>query len=103
MGQEAGGVELEDTVKALPLEHYKRMFAEARDLTAENRRQQQIDDDYYHGYQLTQEERKALNKRGQPDTTFNRYRKAINGTLGVLEQGETDPRAYGRNPGIDEQ
>jgi hypothetical protein len=41
-------------------------------------------------------------KRGQPDTVFNRYRKAINGTLGVLEDGQTDPRAYGRNPGVDE-
>jgi hypothetical protein len=29
------------------------MFSEARDLLAENRREQQIDDDYYHGYQLT--------------------------------------------------
>jgi hypothetical protein len=84
------------------LEQYKKMFAEARDLLAENRREQQIDDDYYHGYQLTREERETLQKRGQPDTVFNRYRRAINGTLGVLEDGETDPRAYGRNPGVDE-
>jgi hypothetical protein len=33
---------------------------------------------------------------------FNRFRKAINGTLGVLEGGQSDPRAYGRNPGVDE-
>jgi hypothetical protein len=33
---------------------------------------------------------------------FNRYRKSINGTLGVLDSGATDPRAYGRNPGVDE-
>jgi hypothetical protein len=84
------------------LEAYKRMFADARDLLAENRREQQIDDDYYHGYQLTADERRILKKRGQPDTTFNRYKKAINGTLGVLESGQTDPRAYGRNPGVDE-
>jgi hypothetical protein len=81
---------------------YKRMFAEARDLLAENRREQQIDDDYYHGYQLTRAERDVLQKRGQPDTVFNRYRRAINGTLGVLDDGATDPRAYGRNPGVDE-
>ena len=84
------------------LEDYKKLFAEARDLLADNRKEQQIDDDYYHGYQLTAEERRILKKRMQPDTVFNRYRKSINGTLGVLESGETDPRAYGRNPGVDE-
>jgi hypothetical protein len=84
------------------LDDYKRMFAEARDLLADNRREQQIDDDYYHGYQLTAEERRVLQKRKQPDTVFNRYRKSINGTLGVLDDGATDPRAYGRNPGVDE-
>jgi hypothetical protein len=84
------------------LASYRRMFAEARDLLADNRKEQQIDDDYYHGYQLTKEERDTLQKRGQPDTVFNRFRKAINGTLGVLEDGQSDPRAYGRNPGVDE-
>lgn len=86
----------------LDLAAYKRMFADARDLLADNRKEQQIDDDYYHGYQLTAEERETLNRRGQPDTTFNRFRRAINGTLGVIESGASDPRAYGRNPGVDE-
>lgn len=90
----------QDTGKTL--DQYKKMFSEARDMLAENRREQQIDDDYYHGYQLTAEERRTLKKRMQPDTVFNRYRKAVNGTLGVLEDGATDPRAYGRNPGVDE-
>lgn len=86
----------------MALDDYKKMFAEARDLLSDNRRQQQIDDDYYHGYQLTAEERRLLQKRQQPDTVYNRYRKSINGTLGVLEAGKSDPRAYGRNPGVDE-
>jgi hypothetical protein len=81
---------------------YKRLFAEARDLLAENRKEQQIDDDYYHGYQLTKDERDKLRERKQPDTVFNRYRKAVNGTLGVLKQGATDPRAYGRTPNDDD-
>lgn len=88
--------------KETSLDEYKRMFSEARDLLADNRREQQIDDDYYHGYQLTSEERATLRKRKQPDTVFNRYRKSINGTLGVLDDGASDPRAYGRNPGVDE-
>jgi hypothetical protein len=88
--------------KTTTLDDYKKMFAEARDMLADNRREQQIDDDYYHGYQLTSEERAALKKRKQPETVFNRYRKSINGTLGVLDDGASDPRAYGRNPGVDE-
>lgn len=91
---------MENDLKSL--EAYKKMFAESRDLLASNRREQQIDDDYYHGYQLTREERERLQDRKQPDTVFNRVRRAVNGTLGVLEQGATDPRAYGRNPGADE-
>ena len=92
---------MENTLAAptTTLDQYKRMFADARDLLADNRKDQQIDDDYYHGYQLTAEERRVLQKRKQPDTVFNRYRKAINGTLGVLKQGATDPQAYPRNPG----
>jgi hypothetical protein len=87
----------------LDLASYRRMFAESRDLLGDNRREQQTDDDYYHGYQLTEEEKRVLNERGQPTGIFNRYRKAINGTLGVLEGGKSDPRAYGRNPGVDEE
>lgn len=80
------------------LETYKRMFDEARDLTAEARKESQIDGDYFHGYQWTAEERNVLRKRKQPDLVFNRVRPSINGTIGVLKQGQADPRAYGRNP-----
>lgn len=76
----------------------KRMFEDARDLTYDARKDAQIDDDYYHGYQWTPTERAALKKRKQPDLVFNRVRPAINGTLGVIKQGATDPRAYPRTP-----
>jgi hypothetical protein len=84
------------------LEQYRKMFADARDLLATNRQEQQVDDDYYHAKQLTPDELATLNARKQPTGIFNRYRKSINGTLGVIESGATDPRAYGRNPGVDE-
>jgi hypothetical protein len=87
---------------ALTLDQYRKMFADARDLLQPNRLEQQIDDDYYHGTQLTSDELRTLNDRKQPTGIFNRYRKSINGTLGVIENGATDPRAYGRNPGVDE-
>lgn len=86
----------------LTLENYRRMFADSRDLLSPNRQEQQVDDDYYHGTQLTSAELATLNERKQPTGIFNRFRKSINGTLGVIESGATDPRAYGRNPGVDE-
>jgi len=77
----------------------RRMLSDAMSLTEEARKEQQIDGDYYDGYQYTPDERRALESRKQPDLVFNRIRPAINGTLGVLRQGNTDPRAYPRNPG----
>jgi len=87
---------LEDTVSSL--ERYKKMFAESRDLGQQMRKESEIDDDYFHGYQWTAEERRILRERKQPDHVFNRIRPAVLGTLGVIKQGRTDPRAYPRNP-----
>lgn len=80
------------------LDDLKRMVMDWQSLTAEARRESQIDDDYYHNYQLTPAERKVLRKRRQPDGTFNHVRLAVNGTLGVIIQGATDPQAYPREP-----
>lgn len=84
------------------LTNVKRRFSEARDLTAEARRECLVDDDYKNGYQWTPAERRALASRKQPDLVFNRIRPALMGMLGVVKQGRTDPRAWGRNPDDDE-
>lgn len=76
----------------------KRMFMESMSLTSEARLQSQKDDDRYHGYQLTRTERNTLKRRKQPDNVWNFTRLAINGTLGVIKQGSTDPRAFPRTP-----
>lgn len=93
---------MEDSVAETPktpdLAQLKRMLTDALDLTSDARRDAQIDGDYYDGYQWTREERKTLSDRKQPDGVFNRVRPAVNGTLGVIKQGRTDPRAYPRNP-----
>lgn len=93
-----GGVTKEGEGYKPDLAALKRMFEDSRSLTYDARREAQIDQDYYDGYQWTAEERAALKKRKQPDLVFNRVRGAINGTLGVIKQGATDPRAYPRNP-----
>jgi hypothetical protein len=77
----------------------KKMFEEAADLTKTARLQAQIDRDYFDGPgQWSSEERLALQKRNQPDSYFNRIRPAIEGTIGLIEQGQTDPKAWPRNP-----
>lgn len=77
----------------------RRMFDNARDLTTTARRDQQLDQDYYDGpAQLTSEVRDILKARAQPPIIDNRIAPAIDGILGVMETGKTDPRAFPRNP-----
>lgn len=81
----------------------RKKFDEARDLTADSRKKQQTDRDYYDGpKQLNSEVRSTLKMRGQPAIYTNRVRPAIDGILGVLEAGRVDPRAYPRNPNGEE-
>lgn len=75
----------------------KRLFSEARDNTAEARRASETARDYYDGKQWTSAQIQVLRKRKQPEITTNRIAPAVDGILGVLEQGQTDPRAFPRN------
>ncbi|MCA0358725.1 MAG: hypothetical protein LCH78_18075 [Proteobacteria bacterium] len=77
----------------------KKMYEDFQSTTRDGRAQSQVDDDYFHGNQLTPDEKRILQARKQPDAVFNRTRPAVLGTLGVIKQGATDPRAYPRNPG----
>lgn len=81
----------------------RKMFDQSRDATAEARKKQQRDRDYYDAHdekdgQLGSEVRRVLNMRGQPAIYTNRVRPAIDGILGVMEASQADPRAYPRNP-----
>lgn len=79
------------------LERYKKWFAQARDATTEQRRQNAVCVDYFHDKQWTSDEIKVLKRRKQPQIWVNRIKPAVNGVLGVIEQGASDPRAYPRN------
>lgn len=89
----------DQTAKAPDLASVKKMFEDSSSLTQSSRRQSEIDRDYFDGKQFTAEERATLAKRGQPDSVFNRTRPAIEGIIGVIDQGQSDPRAWPRNPG----
>lgn len=51
---------------------------------------------YYHGDQLTKEQRETLRKRGQPAIIFNRTARKVNGLVGVVQKLRNDPKAYPR-------
>lgn len=90
---------MEDGVKeTADLAKCRKKFEEARDLTETARTEQQKDGDYYDGIQLTAEELAALSKRKQPAIVINRIRPAVNGILGVVERGKSEPRAFPRTP-----
>lgn len=80
----------------------KKLYTEARDNTATSSRESDTAFDYYDNKQWTSEQIKALRKRKQPEIWINRIAPAVNGILGVLEQGQTDPRAFPRNGADDE-
>ncbi|CAB5222408.1 hypothetical protein UFOVP368_5 [uncultured Caudovirales phage] len=91
---------MENSVKAPAdnLEQYKRYFEDARDANDKQRSEALIDRDYFDGHQWTEGERRQLEARKQPALYFNEVKIAIRGLIGVWEQGETDPRAWPRNP-----
>ena len=80
------------------LEKLKRYFTEARQLTEIARTKSLQAIDYYHTDQLTPQQIEELRKRHQPEIVINRIKPAINGIVGVIERGRSDPRAWPREP-----
>lgn len=94
------GDERADNLAPPSIEKLRKMFDEARDLSQKARDEQEKDQDYYDGPgQANPEVRQTLRDRGQPLVIDNRIAPAIDGILGVMESGKTDPRAFPRNPG----
>lgn len=92
---------LPEYIKGTPprIETLRRRAEEARSDPKGRRTKSKKAREYYDGPgQLTSEVRQALRLRAQPAIYTNRVRPAINGILGVLEQGRSDPQAYPRNP-----
>lgn len=77
-------------------------FLASEEATQEPRKNAERDRDYYDNKQLTAEEIRELEKRGQPPIVINRIKRKIDFLTGLEKQQRTDPRAFPRNPGIDE-
>lgn len=88
----------EPTPAVAQLVKLKRYFTEAETLTYQARKNSLAAQDYYDSDQYTREELVKLHERGQPAIVINRIKPAINGIIGVVEKGQSNPRAWPRNP-----
>ena len=78
-----------------------RRFEEAENSGSTAREASERDRDYYDGKQLTDTEKQALVKRGQPPVIFNRIQRKVNYLKGLEAQTRKDPKAFPRTPGDD--
>jgi len=86
---------LENDVDVGKLEQWFESYETA---TYQSRNEAERARDYTDGNQLTQEERAALQKRGQPEVVFNRVRRKIEYLKGLEVKQRTDPKAFPRTP-----
>jgi hypothetical protein len=78
-------------------------FESAEDATIDSRQLSERDADYYDGKQLTQEEINTLKRRKQPPIVNNRIKPKVDFMLGQELKTRTDPKAFPRNPSVDEE
>jgi len=74
------------------------MFEASEEATYEARKQAEEDRDYHDGKQLSDEELKALKKRGQPPYIDNRIKTKIDYLVGLEKQQRINPKAQPRTP-----
>jgi hypothetical protein len=66
------------------------------DIQADNRYEQAMDEDYYDGIQLSEEDLAILHERGQPATTYNVLAVTLNWIFGSEKRGRTDDKILPR-------
>lgn len=77
-------------------------FEDAESATYDARKQSEKCRDYFDDKQLTDAEKTALEKRGQPAVVFNEIKPKVKTMLGLEKQTRKDPKAFPRNPVDDE-
>lgn len=81
------------------LKEHKRRFVHAYRGEKKWREQKRDWQRFYDGDQLSDEEKNALEQRGQPEVVFNRVKPKVDGTIGIHLQSKTQMRAYDRGSG----
>lgn len=87
-----------EEVSGLPVAKLRQKYEDFATTKSAEIEEQRTARHYYHGDQLTAEERRVLAKRRQPAVTNNRISRKINGTIGVLSRSRQDPKAFPRTP-----
>lgn len=86
------------TIGQADIDKLRKMLRDYVDLKSDEIKERRIAWAYYHAKQWTESELKKLEDRGQPEITYNRVAKKINGIIGLLERLRQDPKAYPRTP-----
>jgi hypothetical protein len=73
-------------------------FEDAERITYDARQKSEQCRDYFDDKQLTEAEKTALQKRGQPPVIFNEIKPKVKTMLGLEKQTRKDPKAFPRNP-----
>ena len=73
-------------------------FEDAERITYDARVKSEQARDYFDDKQLTEQEKTALEKRGQPPVVFNEIKPKVKTMLGLEKQTRKDPKAFPRNP-----
>lgn len=77
-------------------------FEDSEEATEDARKGAERDRDYYDNKQITSDEKKELNDRGQPDIIINRIKPKIDYLMGYEAVNRTDPKAFPRTPNDEE-
>lgn len=83
--------------KTIELEDLKKQVEHFLDTTLDARTLSERDRDYYDGYQWTEEQINALQRRKQAPIVVNRVKPKVEGLKGLLEIRATDIKAFPRN------
>ncbi len=86
---------MEDTVT---VQSFITDFEDAERITYDARAKSEQCRDYFDDKQLTEAEKQALEKRGQPPVVFNEIKPKVKTMLGLEKQTRKDPKAFPRNP-----
>ena len=73
-------------------------FESAEQTTYSARKASELCRDYYDGKQLTDDEKRVLRERGQPEVIFNEIAPKVKTLKGLEKQTRKDPKAFPRNP-----
>lgn len=91
-------VQNDDGEMYLGVRELRQQYLDYLQIKADEIDEQQDARRYYHGAQLTAEQRRVLMARHQPIQIWNRVGRKINQNIGIMERMRCDPKAQGRNP-----